>query len=955
MRYFHFLFWPVLVATLIVFSLKLKDKTYLQNDTATRGIISLELGESYPKDTAIIQSWASDTLDRSSVTLCQPTPQPINRLKKARFDVYIDYGFILLYTVLGLIIVTALQTRIRQQKHWFTRVLIGAVLLAGLLDCIENIGLLRFINDGLNDSHTASHATATITRLTAYAKFIILFLLVAVYIPAIFIFRDNGLRQLSDYLRDKTFQLFRYRVLLIGLAFFSLPIWVMDQGQDLLININASDQGVFLFMAVVLVAAFLNWWLAKLFFENKALRPIFPLKELPVSEAEEERQEKKASRFLGIATIVFPAVAILNALQTIRIPSWMDFFPAGVWLIGLLVIFFALIKNDVFGNIYLRLEQKWGKKKSNGFTLLILFLLAIGLPSLIRLSVIEGSSNTPESLIYLFWHLIFLAFAFLVFVSVRAYVYKEGLAGSHIGWPIVSLSVILAILFILFNVYPQAILSLDCNFLSLPVLLSGIILYILVLTALIRISLVKKINFILFFILTAVLVSISVDNDYHSVRTMDTSQRPNPIELNSYFRQWLLKRKDEIKQSDTYPVFLVNSYGGGIKAAAFTNLVVTYLDSVSIKTGNKGFEHFVFSFSGASGGTVGSALQCAYRARHLDSSGYSLSDFSDFYRHDFLTPTLGAMFGRDIWASITGQHSWRDRAAVQSNIWEGFGQKTLGLDLAIPFDALWDTSANNPARYEVPLLFSNTLNVDNGQKGICAPLALNRTDFPGAIFIRARLDSINAHRGDKPLQAVSLMTGSFLSARFPFISPSGKMGRGYHFMDGGGKDNSGAATSESIFIALNKEILREKKNHPGSEMDSLMQKIRFNFISITNNPNFIRDERKLVSNRWEPISPLIGIINSGISGNAVEADRTIQMRYSPDTSAGGFHSSYCSVWITGSCVEYDDGKWYEPVLPLGWQISTPSVERLRQSFNATGLRNYWNDGIPKILKIVKGK
>src|ERR1700754_393013 len=953
MRYFHILIWPVLVGAFIVAFIQLKDKTYLQNDTAPQGIVSLELGDSYQRDTAIIQSWKTDTLDRTSVTMCQPTPQPINRLHKARFDVKLDYLFILLYTLLGIIIVLALQNRIKQKGHGFTRLLIALVLLAGILDCIGNIGLLHFIDDGLDNTQSAGTGIATITKVAAWGKFIILVLLIGLYLPLTLIIRDNGLFVLSDYLRNKTFQIFRYRVLLIGLAFFSLPIWMMDPGQDLLININSSDQGVFLFMTVVAVAAFLNWWLAKLFFENAALRPVFPFKEIPVSEPEEEKQEKKASRFPGVATMIIPAVAIVNALQVIRMPSLLDVAPAPLWLIGLLAIFFALIKHNVIENTYIRLQQKHGPKKSKYIAFLTLFLLAIGIPSIIRLTAIQGSSNTPHSLIFLFWHLVFLALAFLVFVSVRTCIYKEGLAGSRIGTPIVIAALLLSIGFILFNIFPQAILALDCNFLSLPVLLSGIVTYILLLTVLIRISLWRKTNFVLFFIIIAVTISISVDSDYHSVQTRETTAKQQPAQLEDYFKQWLLKRKDEINKSSTYPVFLVNSYGGGIKAAAFTNLVVTYLDSTLIAAGNKGFEHYTFSFSGASGGTVGSAVQCAYRARHLDSSGYSLDHFTGFYDHDFLTPTLGAMFGRDIWASITAQHSWSDRIAVQTRIWEGFGKKTLDLDLSIPFDALWDSSRSNPARYEVPLLFSNTLNVDNGQKGICTPVVLNKADFPGSIFIRSRLDSINAHRGDKPMQALSLLTGAFLSARFPFISPSGKMGPGYHFMDGGAKDNSGASTSEGIFISLSKEMQKEKKTHPLSEIDSLMRKVHFYFISITNNPNFIRDERKLVSNRWEPISPLVGIINSGISGNAVEADRTLQPRDSADTLGGGFRAGYNSVWITGSCVEYNDGKWYEPVLPLGWQISSPSVQRLHSSFDATGIHYYRNDGIPKILQIIK--
>jgi hypothetical protein len=957
MRNFHLLFWPLLVAALIVVFIKLKDKSYLRNDTTPAGIISLELGNTYTADTAIIQSWKSDTLDRTTITLCQPRPRPIQRLHKARFDVFVDFGFIFIYTLLGLVIITTLQSRIQRGGHWSTRLLIGLLLLGAFLDCLENIGLLGFINDGINHESRASGSTAFITHLAAWGKFIILGGLLFLYIPLTLIIRDNGLLALSDYIASKTFQLFRYRVLLIGLAFFALPIWVMDQGQDLLININSSDQGVLLFMAVVTVAAFLNWWLAKLFFENKALRPVFPLKELPISAADEERQEKKASRFLGVATIIVPAVAILNALQVIRIPSWMDFFPALLWLVGLLGIFFALIKHNVIETVYLRLQQRLGNKKSRNLAFLTLFLLSFGIPTIIRLSVIQQSSSTPQSLIYLFWHLVFLAFAFLVFVSVRTCIFKDGFAGSHIGAPIIGLATLLAIAFILFNVYPQTILSLDCNYLSLPVLLSGIILYILVLTLLIRFSRLRKTNFVLFFIATAIIVSVSVDNEYHSVKTMDRPATANtaPVQLPDYFRQWLLHRKDEINASTTYPIFLVNSYGGGIKAATFTNLVVTYLDSVLIAQQQKGFEHYTFSFSGASGGTVGSAVQCAWRARHLDSAGYSLGPFTDFYSHDFLTPTLGAMFGRDIWASITGQHTWRDRAAIQANIWEGFGKKSLQLDLNTPFDAIWDTSSANPARYEVPLLFSNTLNVDDGQKGICAPVALSRADFPGAIFIRTRLDSLNAHHGDRTAQTISLMNGAFLSARFPFISPSGKMGPGYHFMDGGGKDNSGASTSEDVFLRLSKEIEREAGTNPGSEMDSLMKKLRFYFVSITNNPNFVRDPRKLVSNRWEPISPIVGIINSGISGNAVEADRALQMRYSSNPAIDGLHAAYISVWITGCCIEYNDGRLYEPVLPLGWQISSPSVQRLKSSFARDGLHDFFRDGIPSILRIVKDR
>jgi hypothetical protein len=306
-----------------------------------------------------------------------------------------------------------------------------------------------------------------------------------------------------------------------------------------------------------------------------------------------------------------------------------------------------------------------------------------------------------------------------------------------------------------------------------------------------------------------------------------------------------------------------------------------------------------------------------------------------------------------VWASAAGYPLWKDRSAIQESVWEGFGHRSLDISLDQDFNAIWqDTTPANPARFEVPLLFSNTLNVDDGLKGIMAPVELSHTDFPGTIFIRERIAALNALRKkekDTPVY-LPLMTGAFLSARFPFISPSGKMGPGYHFMDGGGKDNSGASTSEAIFISLARQGCRK----PGKDslFAQLMKKVRFYFVSITNSPYYNPDTRRLVSNRFEPVSPLVGIINSGINGNAQAADNTIQVRYLSDsTQFPGIRSDYSSVWITATCVKDGKGKFYSPVLPLGWQISAPSLERMRNTFEQDMIQSYNKEGLRKLLKI----
>ncbi|MHA4806533.1 hypothetical protein ACX0G9_00430 [Flavitalea flava] len=977
-RHFYLFFWPVFAAAFIVAFIQLRDKAYLTNESAPNGIVSMELGWTSARDTVIIQSWQADTHDPFEVDPFHTGISPVNRLRIARDDIYLDYLFILLYTFLAIIIITSLQTKIKKSGTIFSNILLLLAVLAGLCDAIENLGLLHFINRGLSTelpskppiiSLHLSPINAWITSLAASIKFGILFFLLCLYLPFTLIFKDQGLVHLTEYLQVKTRQLFRYRVILIGVVAFATPVWILDQGQDLLINSNSSKEGVFLFLAVVVIAAFLNWYLAKLFFEPTYTPPVYPVKEPEVSINALNLSEKKVSRFLGILTIILPAVAILNALQTIRIRFWMDLFPPMIWLAGLITFFFVVIKYDVAGKAYLRMEINWGKPKAALLAIIILLFLGLILPGFIRWTILKEQSVSPTSLFFLFFHLLLLSFAFYIFVSIRSFVFMgtgwlarhTGWLGKKIGWPVILSSGCLALLFVLLNRRPLSILSLDCNYLSLPVLLSGIIFYILLLTLLIRFSQWRKINFVLFFLVIGLVISITRDNPYHTVNPMTVRTEPEPDSLGVFFKQWILHRKDEIKNAKTtYPVFLVNTYGGGIRAAVFTNMVLSYLDSVLIENG-KGFEHFVFSISGASGGTVGAALQCAYRSRHLDSSSaaYKLDTFRQFYQHDFLTPVLSNALGKDIWAAVSGLDTWQDRSAIQEYLWEGFAKKTLHLDLHQEFSDLWDPAKNPVNRLETPLLFSNTLNVDDGLKGIMAPVSLSHSDFPATIFIRERIRTLNRRRkkDNDSLQSLSLMTGAFLSARFPFISPSGMMGAGYHFMDGGAKDNSGASTSENIMLSLARYCLRENNSGRDSTFSNLLSRVRFYFVSITNNPYFDPNDstRRLVSNRFEPISPLVGLINSGINGNASAADSALRFRYAADSTPflRGIHVDYCSVWPTAVYIRDQKGIVYAPLLPLGWQISAPSMERLRLSFTDNMINQYDPIGIRKILDIFK--
>jgi len=337
--------------------------------------------------------------------------------------------------------------------------------------------------------------------------------------------------------------------------------------------------------------------------------------------------------------------------------------------------------------------------------------------------------------------------------------------------------------------------------------------------------------------------------------------------------------------------------------------------------------------------------------------------FDNFYRHDFLTPTLAGILGRDMLSpgladGLTALKLplWDDRAAIQDELWTRYGRE-LGVHLDCEFNSLWDPRMTGPLAYDIPLLFANTLNIDDGVKGICAPVTLDPVDFKETISVRDRIDTLNASapQGEDTQMSISLITGAFLSARFPYISPTGKMGPNFHFLDGGGKDNSGASTSAALFFALSRYIREEMDTSKNAGYVRLLKQLRLYFVSISNSATSTLnipppDDKRKVVNRFEPLNPLVGIINSGINGNAMEADSALRSRFKRNPYFASVYGGYFSVWPNTFCINKGTDSAYCPLAPLGWQISEPSLKRMVTNFTLDSLaRN--PEGILKILRV----
>lgn len=588
-RHFHRLFWPVLAGTLLLMFLQLDDQRALTTGAAPMGIVSLETGN-YRADSAIIVSWKGVLPVKPADNFCEVKEVKRTRLQVAHANVWGDFLFILFYTALFVVVLSTLQAERKAKgaggSTEFSHLLVVLALAAGCCDVIEDIGLLHFIGDGINPGG-GSVSWALLTRTMAFTK-IGLLLGMSVYILFVLIFRHYGLQWLSAYIRVKALQLFRFRLILFGIAFFAGPIWILDQGQDLLVNTNAWEWGVVLFLIVVFIAALLNWYLAKLFFASQYVPPFWPLDEpvlnrplppdkyLPVL-----RSEKKVSRYLGISTILLPGVAILNALAKTRLHYFLDQFSPMAWLVGLLALFFVLVQQNVAEKSYVWFARRYGRRQALSLLTILLLLLMVGLPALFLGVFIRHREQSPQSLNFLFLDMVLFALAFYVFVSVRMPAFKtKSLLGLKIGRLILPAAALMALFFIVFNVFPFVAQAVEGCFLSLPVVLSGIVFYTLAITLVMRWGQKKSINFLFFIFVGWLLLVINSTNNFHAVHRISVKTRPASPKMRDYFREWVLARAEEIEidTTKTYPVFLVNSYGGGIRAAAFTNFALSYLD-----------------------------------------------------------------------------------------------------------------------------------------------------------------------------------------------------------------------------------------------------------------------------------------------------------------------------------------------------------------------------------------
>jgi predicted acylesterase/phospholipase RssA len=271
--------------------------------------------------------------------------------------------------------------------------------------------------------------------------------------------------------------------------------------------------------------------------------------------------------------------------------------------------------------------------------------------------------------------------------------------------------------------------------------------------------------------------------------------------LREYFDNWTQKRKDSIEKGE-YPILFTLADGGASRSGYWTAATLSKLEDT---TGGK-FSQHLFCLSGASGGSVGNGTFLALlklKDSILSHTTNFTAESNKFLKSDFLSYTLARMLGPDFVRPMFGGLPIADRAAALEYAMENGEDKSAFLyqKLATPFSKYIPDTTNN-----LPILCINVTRVQDGCPSVVSNIRLERSVFGQRVDI---LDTL-PHGKD-----MKLSTAVALGARFPYISPGGRINKGY-YVDGGYFDNSGSGVVQEMIIELQriiKDSLSKNPNH----------------------------------------------------------------------------------------------------------------------------------------------
>jgi len=376
-------------------------------------------------------------------------------------------------------------------------------------------------------------------------------------------------------------------------------------------------------------------------------------------------------------------------------------------------------------------------------------------------------------------------------------------------------------------------------------------------------------------------IGFSFLNNNHELRTLQSSSPDKRLYLDTYINNWLQTKH---QTEDTVQVYLVACEGGGIRAAYWSNNV---LSELSIKDSN--FKSKVLAFSTVSGGSLG-AMSFNLAAKCYKNPVVARNSVRKFLKKDFLSPIMAyAMFPDAVQRFLPFPVTRLDRAAVLERTWEQSWEE-VNKDCPDYFQKGFLESDLTGKDKMGSLLFLNATHIETGKRVLVSPVKFGSNQFYETTDI---LYTVN--------KDTRVSSAVLLSARFPYLTPAALIldtnnNRWGHVGDGGYYENLGISTILDIYTRL--RTISDIKNIP----------LKVSFIFIRNTKDF--SKTTALNSLYEVMAPIEAYLNVWYK-------------------SGGYNLNMIknlSLRKNDKIMNFALPRFENDIIPLGWSLSKQATD-----------------------------
>lgn len=407
-----------------------------------------------------------------------------------------------------------------------------------------------------------------------------------------------------------------------------------------------------------------------------------------------------------------------------------------------------------------------------------------------------------------------------------------------------------------------------------------------------------------------------------------------------------LKNKEA---SNQMPIYFVATAGGGIRAAYWTEKVLSKINCIEPKLQ---FSKNLFSISAVSGGSFGAATYSLDLNKYLVNNELDLqyekdictklndvNTFSSKLSTDYLSDVLAGFFFTETANRITAPFYWimnkligyepsplLNRGSMLSQSWDNAWRSVQEKNTQEYFSEFYNSER------EGPILLFNSTDALTGKRVILSEIPTKGISVDALDFSSI----VKSNRGENPLQ-ISLAEAVLNSARFTYVSPPGNYDpseytkevaqtRKLQLVDGGYFENYGAETTFEIMQMILGNIKGKK----------------IVVIQISNDGAAFAENH---SNDLEPGNPKGSGLELGVPLKAI-----LNTREARGILATKRLESFA---LSNEFMYYHFKFCPDTVAPLGWTISQPSRDRLNSL--AEKQVNYFVQKVKEYIKTGNAK